>query len=82
MPAPPGVPRLDELSRKWLDLAERRLAYFTALYRCGRWRRYYTAEQFAARVEDVMRAVKAWRGLSGLPPEKPSDENNGQRPAA
>ena len=82
MPAPPGVPRLDELSRKWLDLAERRLTYFTALYRCGRWRRYYTAEQFAARVEDVMRAVKAWRGLSGLPPEKPSDENNGQRPAA
>ena len=82
MPAPPGVPRLDELSRKWLDLAERRLAYFTELYRCGRWRRYYTAEQFAARVQDVMRAVKAWRGLSGLPPEKPSDENNGQRPAA
>jgi len=82
MPAPPGVPRLDELSRKWLDLAERRLTYFTALYRCGRWRRYYTAEQFAARVEDVMRAVKAWRGLSGLPPERLSDENNGQRPAA
>ena len=31
---------------------------------------------------DVMKAVKAWRGLAGLPPEKPSDENNGQRPAA
>ncbi|HEX5213617.1 MAG TPA: TIGR03809 family protein [Pseudolabrys sp.] len=74
MPAPPGVPRLDELSRKWLDLAERRLAYFTELYRCGRWRRYYTPEQFAKRVEDVMTAVKAWRGLSGAPPEKPSDD--------
>jgi uncharacterized repeat protein (TIGR03809 family) len=73
MPAPPGVPRLDELSRKWLDLAERRLAYFTELYRCGRWRRYYTPEQFAKRVEDVMKAVTAWRGLSGASPEKPLD---------
>ena len=76
MPAPPGVPRLDELSRRWLDLAERRLAYFTELYRCGRGRRYYTAEQFAKRVEDVMSAVKAWRGLSGLPPEKPPGDND------
>jgi len=75
MPAPPGVPRLDELSRRWLDLAERRLSYFTELYRCGRWRRYYTPEQFAKRVEDVMRAVTAWRGLSGAPPEKPSDDS-------
>jgi len=76
MPAPSGVPHLDELARKWLDLAERRLAYFTELYRCGRWRRYYTPEQFAVRVEDVMKAVAAWRGLSGLPPEKPSDDND------
>ena len=75
MPAPPGVQRLDELSRRWLDLAERRLAYFTELYRCGRWRRYYTPEQFAKRFEDVMKAVTAWRGLSGAPPERPADDN-------
>jgi hypothetical protein len=37
MPALPGAPRFDEISRKWLDLAERRLAYFAELYRSGRW---------------------------------------------
>lgn len=76
MPALPGVPRFDDLKRRWLDLAERRLAYFSELYRCGRWRRYYTREQFAERVMDVMKAVAAWRTLSGEPPVKPSDDND------
>jgi len=80
MPATPGVPRFDdELSRRWLDLAERRLAYFSELYRSGRWRRYYTPERFAERVVDVMKAVAVWRELAGK--AATSDEND-LRPAA
>lgn len=79
MPATPGVPRFDELSRRWLDLAERRLAHFSALYRSGRWRRYYTPERFAESVVDVMKAVAIWRELAGKTPR--TDEND-IRPAA
>ena len=81
MPATPGVSRFDELSRRWLDLAERRLAYFSELYRSGRWRRYYTPESFADRVVDVMKAVTVWRELAGQAPVSKAD-NDDLRPAA
>jgi len=81
MPALPGVPRFDDLVRRWLELAERRLNYFSELYRCGRWRRYYTPEQFADRVVAVMKSVAVWRELAGKPPAEPSGDN-GTRPSA
>jgi len=74
MPATLGVPGFDELSRQWLALAERRLAYFSELYRSGRWQRYYTAEDFAEQVVDVMKAVTVWRELVGQVPASETDE--------
>ena len=68
MPATLGVPDFDELSRQWLALAERRLAYYSELYRSGRWQRYYTAEGFAEQMVDVMKAVTVWRELAGQAP--------------
>ena len=64
MPAMQGGIRLDEISQKWRDLAERRLAYFTELYRSGRWKHYYTRESFALRMLDVIKAAKVWGELA------------------
>jgi len=64
MPKSPGPPRLDEISHKWRELADRRLAYFTELYRSGRWRHYYTEETFTARMRDVIKAAKVWADLA------------------
>jgi uncharacterized repeat protein (TIGR03809 family) len=64
MPALQGGYRLEEISRKWRDLAERRLAYFTELYRSGRWTHYYTPEEFGVRMRDVVKAAKQWRNLA------------------
>jgi uncharacterized repeat protein (TIGR03809 family) len=80
MPAQPG-PRFDEMSRKWLDLAERRLGYYSGLYQSGRWRRYYTPESFAERIVDVVKAVTIWRRLAGQA-SMPAADNNDLRPAA
>ena len=83
MPGLPSGPRFDEISRKWHDLAERRLAYFTELYRSGRWTRYYSREHFALRMRDVIRAVKVWRELAGPHPGKqPVARDDQLRPAA
>jgi uncharacterized repeat protein (TIGR03809 family) len=49
---------------RWRDLAERRLDYYTELYRSGRWRRYYSEEHFAVRMGDVVRVVKLWRDIA------------------
>jgi hypothetical protein len=64
MSAKQGGLRLDEIALKWRDLADRRLTYFTELYRCGRWKHYYTQESFALRMLDVIKAAKVWGELA------------------
>lgn len=79
----PSRPRLDQIALKWHDLAQRRLDYYSELYRSGRWRLYYTQERFAVRMLDVISAAKKWRDLAGLPHgEKPAQRDDELRPAA
>jgi len=54
----------DPVAQKWRALAERRRADFVELYRSGRWKRYYTRDQFAARLRDAMDAADTWAKLA------------------
>lgn len=82
MPVTRSRPPFDDIARRWHDLAERRLAHFTELYRSGRWQRYYASqEQFAARMLDVIRAAKNWAELAGRDPV-PDDARDDLRNAA
>jgi uncharacterized repeat protein (TIGR03809 family) len=68
MPTDPAKPFAD-LALRWHALAERRLDYYTELYRSGRWQHYYaTQQEFAARVLEVIRTVKIWAELAGRRP--------------
>jgi uncharacterized repeat protein (TIGR03809 family) len=83
MPELPSGARFDRIARKWHDLAEHRLAYFTELYHSGRWAHYYSREHFALRMRDVIMAVKIWRELAGLSSgERPAARDDELRPAA
>lgn len=86
MQALPSGPRLDRIALKWHDLAQRRLDYYTELYRSGRWRLYYTQERFALRMLDVINAAKKWRDLAGVaetgPAAQPPRRDDTMRPAA
>jgi len=83
MPAAQYGPDFDEIVRKWHDLAERRLAYFTELYRSGRWQHYYSQEYFALRMLDVIRAAKIWREMAGQPRgDQGAGRDDDLRPAA
>ncbi len=76
MPANPQW--FEKVTRRWLELAERRLASYEELYRSGRWRLYFpTQEHFAARMLDVIRVTKAFQRASARP-QRESD----LRPAA
>jgi hypothetical protein len=62
----PAHERFEKATRRWLDLAERRLAYYDALYCSGRWRRYFPTETlFARRMLDVMTVTHTFRRLAG-----------------
>jgi uncharacterized repeat protein (TIGR03809 family) len=52
------------LSHKWRDLAERRRAHFVELYSSGRWKHYYTEDEFVLRLREVFAAVEAWTKLA------------------
>jgi uncharacterized repeat protein (TIGR03809 family) len=60
---------LDPVALKWRNLAERRRAHFIDLYLSGRWKHYYTEEQFLTRFHETVRNVTRWAEIA----PKPSD---------
>jgi len=56
-----------DVAQKWCDLAERRRAHFIELYHSGRWKRYYTEEQFLLRMREVISAADTWAQLARRP---------------
>jgi uncharacterized repeat protein (TIGR03809 family) len=56
-----------DVAQKWRDLAERRRAHFVELYRSGRWKHYYTEEQFLVHMREVIRAAEVWADLARPP---------------
>jgi hypothetical protein len=65
---PPAHERLEKVTRQWLELAERRLAYHEELYCSGRWRHYFPTEaHFARCMLDVIKVTKAFQRLVRAP---------------
>jgi uncharacterized repeat protein (TIGR03809 family) len=54
------APTLDVVAQKWRDLAERRRAHFFALFHSGRWKRYYTEQQFLDCLREAVRMSERW----------------------
>jgi hypothetical protein len=56
---------LEEIARKWSDLAERRRAHYVELQRSGRWKHYYDTEQeFTAQMRNAHRDADRWAQLA------------------
>lgn len=66
---PEQIPRCMpvEITRKWRALAEQRRAHFIELYDTGRWKHYYTEEEFLARMREAIRLAETWEQLSKAP---------------
>jgi uncharacterized repeat protein (TIGR03809 family) len=69
----PGRP-YDELARQWRNLAERRRAHFVELQQSGRWKHYYTEEQFHAEMQEAVRLAETWARIA--PAGKTSHKGN------
>jgi uncharacterized repeat protein (TIGR03809 family) len=60
----PSSQALELAARKWRALAERRRAHFVELYHSGRWKRYYSEEQFLARLREAIRVSERWAEIA------------------
>jgi uncharacterized repeat protein (TIGR03809 family) len=58
---------MDRAAQKWRSLAERRQAHFVELYKTGRWRHYYTDEEFVARMREAVFAAHRWAQIAPRP---------------
>jgi hypothetical protein len=77
MPRDPGAFDYDGTARKWLALANRQLLSLSELYRSGRWARYYASpEQFAAQMQQAIKAARVWARLADRWDESRKNELN------
>ena len=56
-------------SLKWRELAERRRAHFVELYDTGRWKHYYTDEEFLAGTREAVANADRWARIAPRPGE-------------
>jgi hypothetical protein len=52
-----GGVRLDQIAKKWHALAQRRLAHVRELERSGRWKHFYSEEQFSSYLRETERVA-------------------------
>jgi hypothetical protein len=64
MPAENPAP-LDAISQRLCDLAHRRLASYLELSKSGRWKLYFTEQDFIERLRDVIALTSSWNELAG-----------------
>ena len=58
---------MDKAALKWRDLAERRRAHFVELYQSGRWKHYYTDQQFLLRMREAIVVANRWAEIAPRP---------------
>ena len=58
---------MDSVALKWRNLADRRQAHFVDLYKTGRWKHYYTHEQFVACMRQAIAATERWAQIAPRP---------------
>jgi uncharacterized repeat protein (TIGR03809 family) len=62
-------PSLDGVAHKWRALAERRRAHFVDMFTSGRWKRYYTEQQFLQLVREAILQCERWAQIAPPPPD-------------
>ena len=58
---------MDEAALKWRDLAERRRAHFIELHQSGRWKHYYTKDEFSVQLRDAIDIADRWAKIAPRP---------------
>jgi len=61
---PREVLSLDPVALKWRNLVDRRRAHFVDLYLSGRWKRYYSEDQFKVCFRDAMSIAERWTEIA------------------
>jgi uncharacterized repeat protein (TIGR03809 family) len=73
---------LERVALKWRELAERRRNHFVDLYRSGRWRHYYSSEEFLSEMNEAVALAQRWAKIAPRREEPPQAAGAAKSPAA
>jgi uncharacterized repeat protein (TIGR03809 family) len=62
--------KLEAIALKWRALAERRRDHHFDLYKTGRWRHYYTDQEFLDELRIAIALAQRWAKIAPLPEER------------
>ena len=62
--------KMERIALKWRELAERRRAHYVDLYRSGRWKHYYSDEEFITEMRKADALARRWAVIAPLPEER------------
>jgi len=71
----PATVRLEAVALKWRGLAERRRDQYIDLYRSGRWRHYYTDQEFIIEMRTAIALAERWARIAPRPEEREAADN-------
>ena len=61
--------KLEKVAQKWRALAERRRDHHLELYKSGRWRHYYTDQEFLTEMRNAIALAERWAKIAPTPEE-------------
>ena len=62
--------KMEAVALKWRALAERRRDHHIELYKTGRWRHYYTDQQFLTEMRAAIALAQRWAKIAPRPDER------------
>ena len=62
--------KMEAVALKWRALAERRRDHHIDLYKTGRWRHYYTDQEFLAEMRTAIALAQRWAKIAPRPEER------------
>ncbi len=65
-----AILKWERIGLRWRDLAERRHAHYLDLYKSGRWKHYYTEEEFRAELSTAIGLAQRWAMIAPRPEER------------
>jgi uncharacterized repeat protein (TIGR03809 family) len=73
--SPQSFASLEPVALKWRNLADRRRAHLVDLYLSGRWKRYYSEEQFLVCFRETMNMAERWNEIAPKPADGEPQSN-------
>ena len=62
--------KMEAVALKWRALAERRRDHHIELYKTGRWRHYYTDQEFLTEMRVAIALAQRWASIAPRPEER------------